>query len=283
MLVSCLPLAVVLLANVAAAPAAATGSASAPSVRPWVLSTLPFDNVSDQQAIFNALRQPLEAELGHPVRFEAGKTYQGLVERLGRGEVDIALVGAWTYVDARKKSAVHAILRAVRKGASSYHGVLVVPHGATLKSVAELRGKRVAFVDKQSTSGYLYPRMLLKKAGLDPEHDITAVFVGSHRRVVELVAAGGAEAGACFAEAPELLEDPAALRVLAQTAAIPGDPVIVGPALTGEHIKKLRRALIDLATNPQAASFFSYAGIDGFVPAGDHDYDALAAEVAGSF
>ena len=256
-------------------------AAAAPE-RPLVISTLPFDSASDQEAIFGALRPPLEQALGRAVRFEPGATYQDVVTRLEKGAVDVAFVGALAYLQARKHGA-HAILKSIRKGASSYHGVLVIPAESGIKSLKDLKGKTVAFVDKTSTSGYLYPRMLLKKSGLDPDKDIVTALAGSHRKAVEMVLEGKAVAAACFDGAQDALPDPAKVRVLARTADIPSDPVVVGATVTAEQSKALRKALIDLAQNNAAAGFFAAADIDGFVPAADRDYDSLAEQAAGSF
>jgi phosphonate transport system substrate-binding protein len=267
-----------------AAPAPAPGApappAPAPAAAALVLSTMPFDNSSDQSAIFSVLREQLEKKLGQPVRFEAGTSYHGVIDGIQRGTIDVALVGALSYVQARMTVPVRVLLRTVRRGTKSYRGVVVVPKESPAQGLGDLRGKRFAFVDKTSTSGYLYPRMLLKEAGLDAEADITPLFAGSHREVVEWVAGGKADAGACFQGAPEMLERPEALRVVARTGDIVGDPVVVKPGLAPELAKRLRSALIDLASTPAAAPFFSAAEIDTFVPATDHDYDALAALAA---
>ena len=57
---------------------------------------------------------------------------------------------------------------------------------------------------------------------------------------------------------------------------IPGDPVVVRPGLGRDLIKELRMALIELSVLPEAKTFFTFAEIDGFVPAVDSDYDAVA-------
>jgi phosphate/phosphite/phosphonate ABC transporter binding protein len=263
---------------VAAPPASAPPPAAANA--PLTLSTLPFDKSSDQAAVFSVLREQLEKKLGQPVRFVAGTSYHGVIDGIEKGTVDVALVGALAYVQARMSAPVHVLLRTVRRGAKSYRGVVVVPTNSPVKKLEELRSKRFAFVDKTSTSGYLYPRMLLKEAGLDPDKDVTVLFAGTHREVVEWVAGGKADAGACFQGAPDMLEHPEGLRVVARTGEIVGDPVVVRPGLPPDLTKRLRSALIDLASTPAAAPFFTAAEIDTFVPATDHDYDALASLAA---
>jgi phosphonate transport system substrate-binding protein len=244
--------------------------------RPLVISTLPFDDPAQQAAVFGMLSKHLATALGQPVTFAAGKSYDSVIDRLARGEVDIAFVGAAAYVQARKGGAVRAVLRTIRHHAAGYRGVIVVPRGSAVTTLDGLRGKRVAFVDKSSTGGYFYPLKLLRDAGLDPDKDLVVSFAGGHHKVVQLVAKGEVDAGACFEGAEGVLADPASVKPIARTELVPGDPVVVRPGLGAELVGRLRSALVELPSVPEAQSFLTFAEIDGFVPALDRDYDGVA-------
>src|SRR5690606_33314316 len=114
--------------------------------------------------------------LGQPVRFEAGKSYDEVISKLASGEVDVGFVGAGTYVLARRKGHVRAILRAIRKRSSNYHGVIVTKADGEVRSLADLRGKTFAFVHPNSTAGFFYAREVLQRAGVDPDRDLNAIF-----------------------------------------------------------------------------------------------------------
>jgi phosphonate transport system substrate-binding protein len=241
-----------------------------------VISTLPFDDPGSQQAIFDILGKHLRRRLGRSVVFEAGDTYDHVIERLSRGEVDVGFVGAGAYIEARRTGDVRAILTTVRKRKPTYTGVVLVKKGSPITELRDLAGKRVAFVDRRSTAGYYYPRQLLEQAGIDVQTGLTAVFAGGHHRAAQMVASGEVDAGACFDGAQEGLGDPEAVATLARTEPIPGDPVVVRPGLGSELVNALRAALIQLSLVPEARTFFALAEIDGFVPARDGDYDAVA-------
>lgn len=49
-----------------------------------------------------------------------------------------------------------------------------------IKTVAEIKGHSFAFSDPASTSGHLFPTYGLRKAALDPDKDIRAIYAGSH-------------------------------------------------------------------------------------------------------
>ncbi|MBI3180177.1 MAG: phosphate/phosphite/phosphonate ABC transporter substrate-binding protein [Deltaproteobacteria bacterium] len=241
-----------------------------------VVTTLPFDEPQKQRAVFASLDQELSRMLGRRVQFRASATYKDSVAQLRERRADVALLGAAAYIEARKGGDVRAILRTIRHRQGNYYGVIVVKRGSPFRSLKDLKGKRFAFVDPGSTSGYVFARRLLASASIDPEQDLTISFAGGHHKVVEQVAQGTVDAGACFEGAQDTLVDPEAVTPIARTELVPGDPVVVRGGLAPQLIKELRVALIELANSPAAKPFFTYADIDGFVPAIDSDYDALA-------
>lgn len=262
-------IAAVLVGTLATTPAFAGG----PQL---TISTLPFDDAASQQAVFNVLSKHLSKSIDRKVVFEAGKTYDDVIAKLSTGKVDVAFLGAGAYIEARRTGGVRAILRTIRHRSTNYFGIVVVKQGSDIKSLSDLKGKRFAFVDKKSTAGYYFPRRLLRKAGINPDKDIEVVFAGGHHKVVQMVAAGTVDAGACFEGAQQNLADPDSVVPMARTEPILGDPVVVRPGLGADLIKTLRSALIELSTVPAARSFFTFSEIDAFVPAFDSDYDAIA-------
>ncbi|MBI5508332.1 MAG: phosphate/phosphite/phosphonate ABC transporter substrate-binding protein [Deltaproteobacteria bacterium] len=261
---------IVLLLVVCIAPRLAVGAPF-----PLTLTTLPFDNPQEESAVFSLLGRYLADALGRPVEFVAAKSYDEATRMLSSGKADVALFGAVAYVKARRQGQVRAILRSIRNHRPTYDGVVIVKRGSGIESLADLKGHSFAWVDPFSGAGYLYPRILLKGAGIVPDRDLKATFVGSHKQVVQKVASGEVDAGACFAGAEEMLTDPSAVVAIGRTEPVPGEPVVVRPGLGSELVKKLRSALMEMATVEAAAPFFRFAEIDGFVPAVDADYDRV--------
>lgn len=244
--------------------------------RPLVLSTLPFDDAPQQQAIYGQLASELGRALGRKVVFEPGTTYADVVLRLNRGTTDVAFVGALSYVEARRNGNVRAILRSIRHKSSTVAGVLVVPATSSAKSLGDLRGKRIAFVDPGSTTGFFLPRIALQRAGLVIDRDVTAVFTGSHQAALKAMQDGRADAAAVYEGAETNLADPASVRVLVRTDTVPGDPVVVRAGLGPDVIKALRSAFMALGESTPGKRFLAVSELDGFVPALDGDYDGFA-------
>jgi phosphonate transport system substrate-binding protein len=247
--------------------------------RPLVITAVPFDNPEEQRAVFGLLSQHLARRLDREVRFESSSSYDDVIDSLAKGKADVAFLGAAAYLQARRTGQARAILKTVRHKKTEYFGVFVVKRGSPLKTLEQLKGKKVAFVDPNSTGGFHFPRQLLRARGMDPDKDVVPVFAGGHHKVVKMVAAGEVEAGACFEGAEAVLPDPDSVVAIARTEPVPNDPVVVRPGLGPDVIKRLRSALMELTTLPEARNFFTFSEIDGFVPAVDGDYDAVAQQI----
>src|SRR5688572_8574974 len=100
-----------------------------PSERPpeaLVLSSVPFTDTPGQEQIFTALTGTLGKHLKREVTFEPGTSYDQVVERLLRSEVDVAFLGGASYLTARKRGGVSAILMTIRREQARYRGEIIV-------------------------------------------------------------------------------------------------------------------------------------------------------------
>ncbi len=252
-----------------------TASAAADAL---VVTTLPFQDSAAQDAVFQLLSDELSRALGERVVFEAGRSYDEVIERLTRRKTDVAFLGGLAYLEARRRGNARAILRTVREGRGTYRGVIVVASGSTVTDLEGLQGAAaIGFVDRYSTTGYLFPASVLRAAGVPVA--TAQRFLGSHQAVLGAVTNRSLDAGAVFEGALDMLDDPSAVRVLATTEEVPGDPVVVRPGLGKKRVAALRSAFMELSTRPEARPFFEYAGIDSLVPVTDSDYDPFARRV----
>jgi phosphonate transport system substrate-binding protein len=144
----------------------------------------------------------------------------------------------------------------------------------------------MAWVDRASTSGYLYPRQLLRWRGYDPETLFGEErFVGDHVKAIEAVVTGAADVAAvaaAFVDAGTFQRSlgTEGLTVIAKTARIPLDAVVARTDLDRDLVMRLQRALVTLDEAPESRVLERDWGIGGFVVAGATHYDVVEAALA---
>lgn len=209
------------------------------------------------------LEAALSARSGLTIRVRVVPPGADAVSAAGMQTTDAGLLPLFEYLLTRQEFGVRAGLRVIRDGAKRYTGVLVVKDDSSVRSVADLDARKVAFVDPTSTTGYLLPLRALQGAGAK----VTPVFSGGHEAAIAALAAGDVDAAATFAASRP------GFRVLAETGTVPNEPVFFSARVLPEARDKVTRALTDLAATPEGRALFErLGGITGFAPVTDDAY-----------
>lgn len=184
--------------------------------------------------------------------------YHELADGLEDGGLGIAWLPPIPTIDLEAKKAASMLAIPTRRGSTSYHAALIVRRGGP-RSIEELKGRRVAWVQRDSAAGYLVPRMHLAAAG----HDVLRffareLFVHSHTAVVDAVVNGEADVGATFCNVDDtgrvvrsawVAEDGAVIRpleTLLTIGPIPNDALVASNVLPANARTSLLRWLLSL-------------------------------------
>lgn len=226
---------------------------------------------------------------GKKVEVKESSNYAALIEASVAGQVDVVSFSAFTYLQAKAKGAQFTPVGATVDASThqpGYYSNAIVPAASDIKDLAGFKGKKVCFVNENSTSGYLFPQYLLHKAGLT-KGDYTPVFAGKHD-VSAQKTAQGKECDAGFAqEITVTTTGPAAglfkaedLKVV-DKAFVPGPPFSVGDALPADLKSQLKEKLstvttadlraAGITTSPAFEKFFG----EGYKPVDDAYYNNL--------
>ncbi len=161
------------------------------------VTAIPDEAPTELVKKFEPLGAYLSKQLGMEVKFTPVTDYPAVVEGLASGHVDLAWLGGFTFVQARKRTGGTAVPLVQRAEDAHFHAKFVAPAGSGIRSLADLKGKTLAFGSVSSTSGHLMPRYYLLKAGIDPDKDLARyAFCGAHDATVKWVEAGKVDAGA---------------------------------------------------------------------------------------
>ena len=255
--------------------------------RPEAPITLVFTPSRDPTALKDAgdtFAKTLTEISGVPVRALVASDYAGVIEALRSKRVELAFVHPVGYVLANREAGCRILVRDIWGGKTAYTARFYVRKDRGIRSVEDLRGKTVAFVDPASSSGYIYPMVLLIKQGLVRERDPKtffkdALFAGTHEAALQAVLHGRVDAAASFDKAPELhLKDPALIAQIAfvgETPEIPEAGICVRPGVPDETAARLKRALLTIKAPQHAALLKQIYDIDGFIEADDRDYQPV--------
>ena len=192
-----------------------------------------------------------------------------------QGQVQLGVFSPAAYVKARRKNLpAVAIATATRDGSPTYLGYLIVKdEGQERPLLEDLKGRSIAWVNKQSTSGYLYPRVMLQEKGIDPDSFFgEQIIANSHDKAIEMAANGDVDVAAAASpfvdpETTQTREGALKVMVVAKTERIPLDCLVVHTRIQQELARKLRAALHEMiVSSPDTALALEKSwGPSGFV------------------
>jgi phosphonate transport system substrate-binding protein len=267
-------------------PLAAGRPAAAPTSLHLVLT--PSQKPTDLLATGEEFAQVLGKLVGVPVRVTVASDYAAVIEALRNRTADLAFVHPGGYVLASREAKAVIVAKNLWHGKASFTSRIYVRKDSGIKTVEELRGKTIAFVDPASSSGYIYPMVLLIKRGLVKNRDPKTffkdvVFSGAHDASMRALLNGHVDAIASFDMAREqYLKDPAErerLTFVAETESIPEAGIAARDGLDPALFARVRAALLQIKAPAHAALLKRLYDIDGFEAAEDREYDPVRAAI----
>lgn len=199
------------------------------------------ENERDAIARHVPFAQYIERELGVPLKVYRATDYAGVVEAMRNNHVEFARIGPANYALAHRVlgARVAPVAKMIdNEGQTGYYSVLFVKSDSAIRTLADLRGRSVAWADPNSTSGFAFPTYYLRRevGELDRYFGRTG-FSGSHEQGVMAVLNGSFDAAATFWSAERVgnvprMEDKGmiprgAVRNVWQSPQIPNSPVVV--------------------------------------------------------
>ena len=260
---------------------ACTAIAPAPE-RDLTFGFTPVLSEAEMRSEFEPLMTYLSRAIGRKVRLYIAKDYGDLRTQMESGAVDIGSYSPFAYVDATRGGKIRIIAQSILDGSATYRGLIIARTDSGLRDVKDLEGKRFAFVDAKSASGYVYPRAMLVERGVTPERYFKeTIFAGSHDKVISAVLERRVEAGAIYDGALGVAKAKGMrvgeLSTLSSTDPIPHDAVAVRVGMDEALIRKIQAALVALEKSPEGKPVIanSKKKLTGHVIADDGLFDVV--------
>ncbi|MEN9060127.1 phosphonate ABC transporter substrate-binding protein [Ponticoccus litoralis] len=291
--------------TIALAPASTmlAGFAQAQEIEEFRIGILGGENAQDRMNSYACLQEYTEEALGVPTKLFAPADYNGVIQGLLGGTLDMAWLGASAYAATylQDPEAVEPVLVKVNlDGSIGYHSIGFAHKDAGVASLDDMKGKVFGFGDPNSTSGYLIPSIEIPQAGEgitmeSGEFFGEVKFTGGHEQTIVAVANGDIDAGVTWADGQGNWEDgynSGALRKAVdaglvdmndlveiwKSKVIPEGPVVLRKALPAE-VKTAMVELVDGLHERDADCAYGVAAGDtlGFEPVTHDVYSSVIA------
>ena len=203
-----------------------------------------------------------------------------IVDNLGKGVIQFAAVGAYTYILAHARYGVLPLVHGLNaEGRAEYQSVIIVAPDSPIRKIEELRGKRFAFGSVTSTQGHLIPRILLAEHGMLLDDLAGYEHTGSHQNCANAVAAGLFDAGGMQDILGRRLAKEELVRIIHTSEFYPSSGIAANRDVPPEVIEKVKRALIDFKPKGKDAEGLYHWDrtemASGFSEAHNEDYAKL--------
>jgi phosphonate transport system substrate-binding protein len=283
------------------ATTAMTGTAFAQdALTQFNIGVLGGENAQDRMTANQCLADYASEALGVPVNIFTPADYNGVIQGLLGGTLDMAWLGASSYaaIYLHDPEAVEPVLvKTNLDGSSTYYSIGFARNDSGVASLDDMAGKRFVFGDPNSTSGYLIPSVEIPEATgasmEDGDYFGEVVFTGGHEQTIVAVANGDVDAGVTWADGQGDWEDgynSGALRKASDSGIvdmneireiwrskpIPEGPVVLRTSLPEDVKATMTDLVANLIETDQDCAYGVAAGeTAGFTPIGHDAYETI--------
>lgn len=234
-----------------------------------VMGVHPFKPAVELHKTFKPIADAMAAKLGRPVELQIGKSYEDTAERLGKGQFDFCYLGPNIYAKYGPKLGLRPIAQIVNAGSPTFKGVIVAKKGGAIRSLKDLKGRRFAFGDRDSTLTHVVPVYLLVEAGVRVAELGKFAFIGTHDNLALNVVAGTFDAAGLM---PDIAAKYPDLQVIATSPALPEHVFAASPSMDAATVAALQEAL--LALDPALRKGIK-GSLTGMQRVNDKDFEIL--------
>jgi phosphonate transport system substrate-binding protein len=251
---------------------------------------------TDGEKSLENLRIDLSKRLNIEVQFVISKDYSELVDLFKSKDLDFAFFTALNFLKAEREAGAKALLKKVYGSDEFYYSALVTLDGNGINRIKDIKGKRIGFVDPKSTSGYFYPRVMLRYENFDAgpgasaETNLEYEFFGTHEKALAGLMEGKVDFVGVWSSAPsmnegawtdarvqELNKSKRKFKVLLYSEPIPNDAFAVRSDFFETKplvVYQVMEAFISAGEDPKGILKTSL-NVERLVPATSRHYDSV--------
>lgn len=254
-----------------------------PGIGKLTIGLVPEQGIFNQKKHYEPLLAYLSQKLGAPVEIKTLPSYGNVIENFHDLGLDGAFFGSLTGAVAISKLGVEPLARPqYADGSSTYYGMVFVRKDSGIRSAEDMHRKRMVFVDRATTAGYLLPLNYFKTIGINDYKKWFQeyYFSGTHEGAINDVLNGIADIGAAkntifyqmSATDDRVLNE---LKVLSTSPHVPANSLAVRHDLPDEVKRALKQQLLTIHQSKEGRLILNAMDIDKFIETTVDDYQPV--------
>lgn len=242
----------------------------------YELSMLPRYSPEEINKRITPLATYISQEIGVSVEPTIMINFDQYTKRLAKGDVEIGYENPYIYALV---SGAHEVVAMAVKGedGDKFRGIIISKKGSNIKSLADLKGKKIVIVSRTSAGGYLSQKLTLMENGIDVEKDCEVVEAVDNKQenVIISVFIGEADAGFIRESAlnqADTFVPPSQIEVINRSAWLPNWALSVNRSMPKAQKESIQKAVLNLKKDDPVLSSLK---IDRFRLATDQEYNSV--------
>lgn len=241
------------------------GNSQEAEKKTFTIAYAPNESTTDSTDARSTLAKDLGKVINMEVKEIQASDYTAIIEALRTGKADMAYMGALAVAMGVERAGVTPIVMKAPNGDKAqavYHSVFITQkNNSEINSIKDFKGKTIAFVDPDSTSGNLVPTSEIMKAFPDlhltnekihtnGEFFEAVSFSGKHQAGLQAVIKGDVDIvpisdQIMASEFKNGNADENAVKVVHSSAAIPAEAMVVSKTVNEDLKKTLTKFLVE--------------------------------------
>lgn len=241
------------------------GNSQEAGKKTFTIAYAPNESTTDSTDARSTLAKDLGKVINMEVKEIQASDYTAIIEALRTGKADMAYMGALAVAMGAERAGVTPIVMKAPNGDKAqavYHSVFITQkNNSEINSIKDFKGKTIAFVDPDSTSGNLVPTSEVMKAFPDlhltnekihtnGEFFEAVSFSGKHQAGLQAVIKGDVDIvpisdQIMASEFKNGNADENAVKVVHSSAAIPAEAMVVSKTVNEDLKKTLTKFLVE--------------------------------------
>ena len=248
-----------------------------------LIGLIPEQNIFKQIERYEPLADYLSGKTGTRINLKILPRYGNIINNFRSMGLDGAFFGSFTYALAHETLGVSVIARPVATdNTSTYYGMIFVRKDSGIRTIADMKGKRFAFVDKATTAGYLLPLEYFHKHGVKNfrKYFRETYFTGTHEDAILDVLFGKTDVGAAKNTVFQRMSEKdrrirRELVVLERSPDVPENGLALKKDIEETLRERFRAALLAMHDDPEGKIILERFGAIKFIPTTNRDYDPV--------